>query len=209
MAAATSASAAAPEDKVTLCHMPGTADEATITVSESSVAKHLAHGDSRGPCTTDEIIDADGILTAGSGDPGAREVQPGDALTTFPVTGTPDAGLDMFDQDGNGLWTQGVDDLHSEDPATCATAIRDGFHQLGFDCKVLDLNGDLADGEQVDCDTLSRGPAMLLRSLLQSAECAGEEDERVFAGRDVEFVDARDDDRVVAGGVFGDDLTFE
>ena len=152
MAAATSASAAAPEDKVTLCHMPGTADEATITVSESSVAKHLAHGDSRGPCTTDEIIDADGILTAGSGDPGAREVQPGDALTTFPVTGTPDAGLDMFDQDGNGLWTQGVDDLHSEDPATCATAIRDGFHQLGFDCKVLDLNGDLADGEQVDCD---------------------------------------------------------
>jgi hypothetical protein len=152
--AATTASAA-PAEKVTLCHKPGTEDEATISVGAPAVPAHLAHGDTEGPCQpplTDEIIDADGIVSAGSGDPGAREVQPGNALTSFPVTGTADAGLDMFDQDSNGLWTQGVDDLHSEDPGTCATAIRDGVHQLGQDCKVLDVNGDLANGEPVDCD---------------------------------------------------------
>jgi hypothetical protein len=144
--------ASAQQEKGTICHKPGTADEATLSVGAPAVPAHLAHGDTLGPCTVDEIIDADGIVSAGSGDPGAREVQPGDALTSFPVTGTADAGLDMFDQDANGLWTQGVDDLHSEDPGTCATAIRDGVHQLGQDCKVLDLNGDLADGDPVDCD---------------------------------------------------------
>jgi hypothetical protein len=141
------------QEKVTICHKPTTEDEATLSVGAPAVPAHLAHGDLLGACPEfDEIIDADGIVSAGSGDPGAREVTPGDALASFPVTGTADAGLDMFDQDSNGLWTQGVDDLHSEDPGTCATAIRDGVHQLGLDCKVLDLNGDLADGDQVDCD---------------------------------------------------------
>jgi hypothetical protein len=104
------------------------------------------------PPTTDAIIDADGIATPQSGDPAAREVVTGSPLTTFPVTGVADAGLDMFDQDTNQAWTQGVDDLHAEDPATCPTAFRDGIHELGFDCKVLDINGDLANGEPVDCD---------------------------------------------------------
>jgi hypothetical protein len=99
----------------------------------------------------DEIIDADGIATPQSGDPAAREVQPGDPLTPFPDSGL-DAGLDMFDQDGNQAWTQGVDDLHVEDPSACPTALRNGVHDLGADCKVLDINGDLANGEQVDCD---------------------------------------------------------
>lgn len=102
-------------------------------------------------CLDDKIIDADGIVTAGDGVPEAVDVQSGDALTPFPDGGV-DAGLDMFDQDSNGAWTQGVDDLHVEDPSACATAVRDGNHDLGEDCKVLDLNGDLADDEQVDCD---------------------------------------------------------
>ena len=45
--------------------------------------------------------------------------------------------------------------------------------------------------------------------LLQAAESAGEEDERVFDGRDVQVVDPSYDDPVVAGGVLGDDLAFE
>ena len=102
-------------------------------------------------CIEDEIIDADGIATAGDGVPGAVEVEKGDTLAAFPDGGI-DAGLDMFDQDSDGAWTQGVDDLHVEDPSACATAVRDGNHDLGADCKVLDLNGDLADGEPVDCD---------------------------------------------------------
>jgi hypothetical protein len=46
-------------------------------------------------------------------------------------------------------------------------------------------------------------------SLLDGAECAGEEDERVFDGGGVQVVDLGHDDRVVAGGMLGDDLTLE
>jgi hypothetical protein len=144
--------ASAQQEKVTICHKPGTPDEATLRVGAPAVPAHLAHGDRLGPCTVDEIIDADGTLTAQSGDPGAREVMPGDALATFPDGEASFSGLDMFDQDSNQAWTQGVDDLHLEDPSMCATAIRDADHDLGLDCKVLDINGDLADQEPVDCD---------------------------------------------------------
>lgn len=116
----------------------------------------LTLGLTAGPAlaTGDAIIDADGIASPGTGIPGAVEVTCGDPLASFPVTGIADAGLDWFDNDHNGQWTFGAngDDLHSEDPNTCPTAIRDGIHQLGLDCKVLDLNGDLANGQQVDCD---------------------------------------------------------
>jgi hypothetical protein len=100
----------------------------------------------------DEIIDADGTASAGKGLPGAKDVMPGDPLLPFPSTGSPSTGLDWFDQDGNGVWTQGLDALHSEDPASCPTAFRDGIHQLGFDCKVVDESSSLVNGDQVDCD---------------------------------------------------------
>jgi hypothetical protein len=44
---------------------------------------------------------------------------------------------------------------------------------------------------------------------LQGRECAGEEKERVVAGRDPYLLDASHDDPVIAGGVLGDDLAFE
>jgi hypothetical protein len=138
--------------KVTICHKPGKPAEKTLRVGAPAVRAHLRHGDTEGPCTIDEIIDADGTLTAQSGDPGAREVMLGDALATFPDGDATESGLDMFDQDNNQAWTQGVDDLHLEAPEFCPTGIRDGTHNLGLDCKVLDVNGDLADGEPVDCD---------------------------------------------------------
>jgi hypothetical protein len=60
----------------------------------------------------------------------------------------------MFDQDADGRWTFGAagDDLHVEGTRFCETGVRDGDHDLGLDCKVLDVNGDLADQEPVDCD---------------------------------------------------------
>ena len=42
--------ASAPPEKVTLCHKPGTPDEATIEVSERAVPAHLRHGDALGAC---------------------------------------------------------------------------------------------------------------------------------------------------------------
>lgn len=40
----------AAAEKVTLCHKPGTSDEATITVSINALDAHLAHGDTEGEC---------------------------------------------------------------------------------------------------------------------------------------------------------------
>jgi hypothetical protein len=48
--------AQAGEDKVKICHKPGTADEKELLVPASAVKGHLGHGDQLGPC--------------GSGDPG-------------------------------------------------------------------------------------------------------------------------------------------
>ncbi len=113
------------------------------------------------PCvflsSIDGCIDGDGIASPGHGFPAALDTPLGAPLRSFPVTGAADAGLDMFDQDANQDWTRfgrplPPDDLHAEDPNTCPTAIRDGDHDLGLDCKVLDLNGNLANQEPVDCD---------------------------------------------------------
>jgi|SRR5215208_1766230 len=145
--------ASGKQGKVTICHKPGKPAEHTLRVGAPALRAHLRHGDLLGACPEfDQIIDADGTATAQSGDPGAREVTTGDALATFPDGDATESGLDMFDQDSNQAWTQGVDDLHLEAPQFCPTGIRDGFHNLGADCKVLDINGDLADGEPVDCD---------------------------------------------------------
>jgi hypothetical protein len=97
------------------------------------------------------IIDADGTATSGDGIPAAVTVLIGDPLASFPVLGPTTAGLDWFDNDHDGQWTFG-DDLHSEDPATCPTAIRDGDHDLGFDCPILDYDASFFDGQGVDCD---------------------------------------------------------
>lgn len=102
---------------------------------------------------SDRIIDADGTATAGDGIPGAVEVTPGTALTSWP-TGFSVEGIDMFDTDGNGAWTfgPGGDDLHVEGSAYPG-AIRDGLHQ-DSDPVVLDINGSLAGApvEPVSCD---------------------------------------------------------
>lgn len=105
------------------------------------------------PCggVLDFCIDADGTATAGRGLPGAAEVVAGDPLTSFPDGIAHSSGLDWFDQDGNGIWSFG-DDLHLEGAEFCSTGIRNGRHELGDDCKVLDLNNSLFTGDQVDCD---------------------------------------------------------
>jgi hypothetical protein len=44
--------ALAQQQKVTICHKPGTPDEKTKEVPKSAVDSHLDHGDHRGPCGT-------------------------------------------------------------------------------------------------------------------------------------------------------------
>jgi len=101
---------------------------------------------------SDSCIDVDGIISPTDGvGTGFTEVTIGSPLNSFPSPGNPPTGLDWFDTDGNGVWSAG-DDLHSEDPTTCPTAIRNGVHDLGADCKVLDIDNSLVNGQQVDCD---------------------------------------------------------
>jgi hypothetical protein len=45
--------ALAQQQKVTICHKPGTPDEQTIEVSQSAVNSHLRHGDQLGQCCPD------------------------------------------------------------------------------------------------------------------------------------------------------------
>lgn len=146
-----------PPDTLTVCHKPGTPAQKVLTLPHDAAMQHVAaHGDILGGCVVDRIIDADGTASATDGMPAAQDagLVPGAALSSFPAAGTPPSGLDWFDNDGDGQWTWGAtgDDLHSEDPSTCPGALRNGVHDLGLDCKVLDWDGSLFTGQQVDCD---------------------------------------------------------
>ena len=144
---------APPVAKVTLCHKFGTPAENTLTVGYPAAMAHFRkHGDFLGACPQfDSFIDVDGIATTGRGVPLGINVQFGDALSSWP-TGFYTEGLDWFDNDATCTWTLG-DDLHLEDPAgACTTAIRNGVHEVGADCPLLDLDGSFFNGQQVDVD---------------------------------------------------------
>jgi len=156
MMAPTSAASPQSEPRMTICHKEGTPAEMTLTLPYPAAMSHIrAHGDRLGPCgLVDVIIDADGTASTGDGVPGAVNTPLNATLSDFPVLGIADAGLDWFDNDGDGQWTFGLvgDDMHSEDPNTCPTAIRNGIHDLGFDCKVVDMDASLFQGQGVSCD---------------------------------------------------------
>ena len=142
-----------PQVKVTICHKYGQPAENTLTIGYPAAMSHIReHGDFYGACpVNDRFIDVDGIATPGRGIPQGINVQIGSPLTAWP-TGFGSEGIDWFDNDGTCTWTFG-DDLHLEDPGgACSTGFRDGLHNLGLDCVVLDLDTSFADGQQVDVD---------------------------------------------------------
>jgi hypothetical protein len=160
-----------PQIKVTICHKFGTPAEGTLQVGYPAAVSHVQqHGDFWGACPQfDQFIDVDGIVTPGRGLPGGINVSVGKPLTPWP-TGFYNEGLDWFDNDGSCTWTLG-DDLHLEDGSgSCVTGIRNGFHEVGFDCVVLDLDASFFEGQLVDVDletgtsfTGCLGPDPLLR----------------------------------------------
>lgn len=141
-----------PKVEVTICHKFGTPAEKTMTLPMEGALGHVSgHGDFFGACAG-QYIDVDGTASPGDGVPGGIDVSLGDPLLGWP-TGMFAEGLDWFDNDGDCVWTMG-DDLHVEGPRY-ATALRDGWHQNNqdnVDPIVLDLDGSLVDGQQVDVD---------------------------------------------------------
>ena len=96
----------------------------------------------------DYCVDGDGIASPNRG---TFNLAVGDVLSEFGY-GIDDEGIDVFGT-ASGVWLIGWTDIHLEDSAgACATGIRDGFHDEGFDCVVLDLDASLFDGQDVDCD---------------------------------------------------------
>ena len=54
----------AKQDKVTICHKPGTEDEETLSVAAPAVAAHFGHGDDEGACVPAcEAATVSGTLT--------------------------------------------------------------------------------------------------------------------------------------------------
>ena len=102
----------------------------------------------------DFCVDGDGIASPLRG---TFSVTAGTVLSTYPSIGTPLTGLDGFNIPG-GVWSNVLSDLHSEDPASCPGALRNGVHDLGVDCKVLDLDASLANLQLVECDIETGGP---------------------------------------------------
>ncbi len=165
MAALFAGAAWAQPPQVTICHKPGKPAQKTLTLPYPAAMSHIrAHGDTMGPClpppTTcggafDFCIDVDGIASPGRGPVSAEQVMPGDSLTGWPTVGACFEGIDWFDNDLSCTWSMG-DDIHLEDPAgACATALRDGlFNQnaLDQDCRVMDVDLSLFDGQQVHVD---------------------------------------------------------
>lgn len=54
-------SAFAGQEKVTVCHKPGTEDEATLTIAAPAEAAHLGHGDYSGPCRAPQSAGCDAL----------------------------------------------------------------------------------------------------------------------------------------------------
>lgn len=54
---------AAGQDKVTVCHKPGTDEEATLEIGAPAEAAHLGHGDYAGPCREPQSEGCDALNT--------------------------------------------------------------------------------------------------------------------------------------------------
>jgi hypothetical protein len=69
-------------NKVTICHHTGSANHpfVTITISESALNAHLAHGDTRGPCPTGGLLGSQATRRGGG-------VLGGTATSSLPFTG--------------------------------------------------------------------------------------------------------------------------
>lgn len=144
---------AAPKPKFPVCHKFGTPAQKTLYLPYEGVMGHInGHGDFACTCPiSDLFIDVDGIATLGRGLPSGIDSLICGSLTSWP-TGFYIEGIDWFDNDGTCTWTLG-DDLHLEAPqGACPTGIRNALHEVGADCDVLDLDGSLFNGQQVDVD---------------------------------------------------------
>ena len=51
----------AGQEKVTVCHKPGTAEEATLEIAAPAEAAHLGHGDYSGPCREPQSAGCDAL----------------------------------------------------------------------------------------------------------------------------------------------------
>lgn len=134
------------------CDLDGFIDETELNL-ETDPHDPADYPSCGGSSIVDICIDMDGTASRYAGTLADAQVLKMDVLTSWP-TGFWNEGIDMFDTDGNGVWSPG-DDLHVEDPVTHPGAIRNAVHDDFRDPLVLDLDDSLdttPGAEPVDCD---------------------------------------------------------
>lgn len=141
-------------------HVLQTADQGTSLEFKAAMCLHQWNEET-GNCPDaahDTIIDLDGIASPTPGGAADKQVKIGDPLVHWSASPGPLLGPEGIDTFGPATWVfgPGGNDIHVEDPGgSCASAQRDAFHDANaanLDCVVLDVNGNLADGQPVDCD---------------------------------------------------------
>jgi hypothetical protein len=114
--------ALAQQQKVTICHKPGTPDEQTKAVSQSAVDRHLRHGDRLGPCESPTTSTTETPTTSTTETPTTTTTEtPTTSTTETPTTTTTETPTTTTTETPTTTTTETPTTTTTETPTTTTT----------------------------------------------------------------------------------------